>query len=29
MTKLAPARMISTLMAIWFLGASAAQYSPA
>ena len=26
MTKLAPARMISTLMAIWFLGASAAQY---
>jgi POT family proton-dependent oligopeptide transporter len=26
MTKLAPARMISTLMAIWFLGASGAQY---
>ena len=26
MTKLAPARMISTLMAIWFLAASAAQY---
>ena len=26
MTKLAPARMISTLMAIWFLGASAAQW---
>src|SRR6185437_9460527 len=24
--KLAPARMISTLMAIWFLGASGAQY---
>jgi POT family proton-dependent oligopeptide transporter len=27
MTKLAPARMASTLMAIWFLGASAAQYA--
>jgi POT family proton-dependent oligopeptide transporter len=27
MTKLAPARMISTLMAIWFLGASGAQYA--
>jgi POT family proton-dependent oligopeptide transporter len=26
MTKLAPARMISTMMAIWFLGASGAQY---
>ncbi|HTX49280.1 MAG TPA: oligopeptide:H+ symporter [Caulobacteraceae bacterium] len=26
MTKLAPARMISTLMAIWFLGASASQW---
>src|SRR5580704_7631482 len=26
MTKLAPAGMISTLMAIWFLGASGAQY---
>lgn len=26
MTKLAPARMISTLMAVWFLGASGAQY---
>ncbi len=26
MTKLAPARMISTLMAIWFLAASAAQW---
>ncbi len=26
MTKLAPARMISTLMAIWFLGSSGAQY---
>ena len=26
MTKLAPARMISTLMAIWFLGASGAEY---
>jgi proton-dependent oligopeptide transporter, POT family len=26
MTKLAPARMISTLMAIWFMGASAAQW---
>ena len=26
MTKLAPARMISTMMAIWFLGASASQW---
>jgi len=26
MTKLAPARMISTLMAVWFLAASAAQW---
>jgi POT family proton-dependent oligopeptide transporter len=26
MTKLAPARMVSTMMAIWFLGASAAEY---
>ena len=26
MTKLAPARMISTLMAIWFLGSSASQW---
>ena len=26
MTKLAPARMISTLMAIWFMASSAAQY---
>ncbi len=26
MTKLAPARMMSTLMAIWFLGASGAEY---
>jgi proton-dependent oligopeptide transporter, POT family len=26
MTKLAPARMISTLMAIWFLGASGSQW---
>ncbi|HEY1425296.1 MAG TPA: MFS transporter, partial [Caulobacteraceae bacterium] len=26
MTKLAPARMISTMMAVWFLGASGAQY---
>ena len=26
MTKLAPARMISTLMAVWFLGASGAEY---
>jgi POT family proton-dependent oligopeptide transporter len=26
MTKLAPAKLISTLMAVWFLAASAAQY---
>ncbi|HZZ90200.1 MAG TPA: oligopeptide:H+ symporter [Caulobacteraceae bacterium] len=26
MTKLAPARMISTLMAVWFMASSAAQY---
>ena len=26
MTKLAPARMISTLMAVWFLASSAAQW---
>jgi POT family proton-dependent oligopeptide transporter len=26
MTKLAPARMASTMMAVWFLGASGAQY---
>jgi len=26
MTKLAPARMISTMMAIWFLGASGSQW---